>query len=689
MVAAQPAIQISKNQSEVPVSSNYSYYIDSSDNPSTTAVTQQYFKEASGNIPVYNVGANHVWLKFTVENKSDNQNLFLDVRYTNLSILNLYSEENGNLVKLDTKGNALPPTCKDCIVPNFAFNLDIPLNTAKNYLVEIKSTHPIIFPAYVCTKPKLDSAAFLQLIIVAMYAGLVCSMLLYNFFLYITVKDSSYLIYVIYTFSLLLAQFTLGGYLYKYVWPNAVFLNSYAVVFTSNFTVIMANLFAINFLHIKEYTPRIYWLFVAIIVVAVIDVMLNLLHYDNLSYTILNYNTLLSGLAILVTSIKIARHGYKPAYLYVIAWSSVLIAIILLAFRNLGVLPYNNLTASVVYIGSAIETTLLSIALADKINLFRKEKEISQAESLRVSKENAQLIQEQNVVLEQKITERTYDLEKTLTELKDAQIQLVESEKMASLGQLTAGIAHEINNPINFVKSNVKPLLLDVKDLFELINRYQKLHTLPAGSEAPALKEIKSFERQLDPDFIKDEIENLISGIEEGAERTAEIVRSLRNFSRLDESEVKTINVHEGIDSTLVLLKNMIPQYIKVVKNFEATREVECYPSKLNQVFMNILTNSVQAIKAKVDKGEETIVITTKDVDGQLQISLKDSGIGMSDEVKHKVYDPFFTTKDVGEGTGLGMSITFKIIEKHQGKIHIISSPGNGAEFILELPYAQ
>jgi two-component system NtrC family sensor kinase len=230
---------------------------------------------------------------------------------------------------------------------------------------------------------------------------------------------------------------------------------------------------------------------------------------------------------------------------------------------------------------------------------------------------------------------------------------------------------------------------MDVRDLFELINRYQQLHTVVEKKELPLLNEIKSFEEEIDPEFIKEEIQNLIGGIEEGAERTAEIVRSLRNFSRLDESEKKIANVHEGIDSTLVLLKNTLPDYLKIIKHFDAYGDIECYPSKLNQVFMNIITNAIQAIKAKENIGDESIVISTRTVNEYMEISIKDSGIGMTDEVKHKIFDPFFTTKEVGEGTGLGMSITFKIIEKHQGKIAVISAPGCGTEIIISIPYQQ
>ena len=165
----------------------------------------------------------------------------------------------------------------------------------------------------------------------------------------------------------------------------------------------------------------------------------------------------------------------------------------------------------------------------------------------------------------------------------------------------------------------------------------------------------------------------------------------MRTFSRIDEAALKTVNVHDGILSTLVLLKNSFPYYINLVKEFKANGNIECFPGKLNQVFMNIITNAIQAIKAKpVKEDEETIIIKTRDIENnQIEISIKDSGIGMSDEVKHHIFEPFFTTKEIGEGTGLGMAIVFKIIQKHSGKINMISTPNEGAEFIITLPHHQ
>lgn len=334
---------------------------------------------------------------------------------------------------------------------------------------------------------------------------------------------------------------------------------------------------------------------------------------------------------------------------------------------------------------------LLSFALADKINYFKKENETSQAQALQASLENQHLIKEQNVMLEKKVKERTEELESanltlndTLNNLKATQSQLVDAEKMAALGQLTAGIAHEINNPINFVTSNVKPLQLDIDDLKDIIKKYESIDF--EKEIKPQIEAIEAYKKQIDLNFINNEITSLLSGISEGAKRTAEIIRSLRNFSRVDETDMKAIDLNEGLLSTLVLVRNTLPDNLTVIKELGNLPKVECMPGKINQVFMNLVSNAVQAIKSKeVQEEEEFLTIKSWYEDQKVHISIKDSGTGMSEEVKHRIFEPFFTTKDIGEGTGLGLSIVFSIIEKHKGHIDVVSKVGEGTEFIITL----
>ena len=291
--------------------------------------------------------------------------------------------------------------------------------------------------------------------------------------------------------------------------------------------------------------------------------------------------------------------------------------------------------------------------------------------------------QREEMMLTRETTEnQKHELELTLENLKLAQSQLIQSEKMASVGVLTAGIAHELNNPINFVSGNVYPLQQDLNEVFSIIEKYDEAIT--ANKLAEFFTDVDALKEQMEFSFLIKEIFSLLKGIEEGAQRSSEIIKGLRSFSRLDDEMCQFYDIHEGIDSSLVLLHNKIKGKISVRKDYGDFDGLECFPSKLNQVIMNIITNSIQAMG---DNGELFIQTVSSAIG--VKIIIKDNGLGMTPEVKEHIFEPFFTTKDVGQGTGLGLSISYGIIEKHNGNIDVISEPGKGTEFIISLPRTQ
>jgi signal transduction histidine kinase len=278
-----------------------------------------------------------------------------------------------------------------------------------------------------------------------------------------------------------------------------------------------------------------------------------------------------------------------------------------------------------------------------------------------------------------KLEKQKEELNQTLLHLTKAQTQLVQAEKMASLGQVTAGVAHELNNPLNFVSTSVKPLRRNMESLMAILEKYD---TVKAENKLDStFSEVETYKQSVDYAYLIKETKDLLKGINEGASRSENIVKGLRTFSRLDENEFKAVNIHEGIDSTLLLLSNKLKDRINVHKNYGSIPLVDGLPGKLNQVFMNILSNSIQAIK-----GDGEITITTHREGNQARISIRDSGEGMSNEIQEHIFEPFFTTRAVGQGTGLGLSITYSIIEEHQGTIEVESTPGQGTEFIIKLP---
>lgn len=280
-------------------------------------------------------------------------------------------------------------------------------------------------------------------------------------------------------------------------------------------------------------------------------------------------------------------------------------------------------------------------------------------------------------------TESKQELENILQNLKNTQSQLVQSEKMASLGQLTAGIAHEINNPINFVYNGIDTLKVSLDDLLDIINKYDELETTDDYKQVMA--EIAELKEEIGYDDLLGDLKELVADIKKGAVRTIEIVKGLRVFSRLDEEEMKPAHINESLDATLILLRNKTKNRINVKKFYDdSIADINCFPGQLNQVFMNILNNAIQAIPEDKKGGE--IQLYTENQDQHVMVKIKDNGSGMSEQVKRRIFEPFFTTKAVGIGTGLGMSITFGIIEKHGGNIYVNSEEGKGTEFSILIP---
>jgi len=311
-----------------------------------------------------------------------------------------------------------------------------------------------------------------------------------------------------------------------------------------------------------------------------------------------------------------------------------------------------------------------------------REKIEAQEEEIKTLREIIET-QREEVGLTREATEnQKHELHLTLENLKLAQSQLIQSEKMASVGVLTAGIAHELNNPINFVSGNVYPLQQDLDEVFSIIGKYDE--AIVANKLTDFFTDVEALKEKMEFSFLIKEIFSLLKGIEEGAQRSSEIIKGLRSFSRLDDEMCQFYDIHEGIDSTLVLLHNKIKDKISVRKDYGDFDGLECFPSKLNQVIMNILTNSIQAM----GNDGELFIQTVSSAIG-VKIIIKDNGSGMTQEVKEHIFEPFFTTKDVGQGTGLGLSISYGIIEKHNGNIDVISEPGKGTEFIISLPRTQ
>jgi signal transduction histidine kinase len=656
-------------------------------------VTKLDFTESKESAPNFGFSNSTWWIRFTVQNNTKSRNMYLELGYPMIHDIELYDiDEPGHSQKI-LKSDSFDKRVTR--YQNPAFLISVPVGESATYYVKIREHTQIFLPLFLRSQSGFLSTVLTGEILMGIYIGILLVMLFYNLFLFFSIKEKSYLFYVLYILFIGLTQLALTGYGFKLLWSDQPEFNSFSPTFFSAVSGLFAILFFQNFLSTSIRTPTLHQGLYLVIASYFLSVVFKLAGNESVSFMLTNVSGIASIALALTISAIILKKGYRPARYFLIAWSVFFLGLALFVLRNLNILPFNTFTNYTMQAGTAIEVILLSFALADRINILKREKELSQEQALLISLENERIITQQNVVLEKNVKERTKELLKsntelidTLNRLKDTQTQLIESEKMASLGQLTAGIAHEINNPINFVSSNIRPLRRDISELVMILDAYEKM--LPPGTNTVTeeqLQEIEDLKEELDPEYLKSELNTLVKGIEDGAHRTVEIVKGLKLFARVDDTDLNMVNINEGIESTLIILNYQIGTRLNMVVDLDSIPNVEGFGGKLNQVFMNIITNSVHVLQNDATHTDPTIWIkTSMSGPDHVTISIKDNGSGMTPEVKAKIFEPFFTTKPVGEGTGLGLSIVFKIVEVHHGTIHVNTAPGEGTEFVITLP---
>jgi len=634
-------------------------------------------------VPNLQVTSAAYWLRFTIRNGSAGNVLVLSVPYAEIDEVDLFTVEQGGLERIAHTGRSREWRERTPEGAEYTFEITVPIGGEQEYLIRVRGFKPIHVPIHLDTPSRsawkrMGHSAFL-----GSYAGIMLVMALYNLFVFLSIRDRSYLYYVLYILAICSAQLTFLGAGPLQTLELPAWFESRSSIFFALLAIVLGMEFARRFIGTKDTVPRMHKFVPMFFVLIVVNLVIYSAFDPAIGYQLAQAMGGLSAIYLLIMASLAWRRGSRQAGFFLLAWVAFLVGVVVFVLKDAGVLAFTTLTQYAMPIGSAIEGVLLSFGLADRINILRKEKEASQAEALNASRENERIIREQNMLLEDKVQQRTHALQESNEHLKRTQTQLVNAEKMASLGQLTAGIAHEINNPINFITSNIAPLRRNIGEIVEVMQGYR---SVDAQNAAVQIKALKEQEEKLGLQESIDELDSIIESIAEGSSRTAEIVRGLRNFSRLDQDDLKESDLNEGLRSTLAVLAPQFRDRVRMDVQLGEVPRVECFPGKVNQVFMNILTNAVQATLIRTGDVPGVIRVTTSLLNDHVVVSIKDNGIGMSDEVKARMYDPFFTTKPVGEGTGLGLAIVYGIIEDHQGNITVDSIVGQGTEFRILLP---
>lgn len=661
--------------------------------------------------PLINLGNDGQWHWIELKGLSrafDSQ--FLEVATAQIDSLTFLSTCNGNLkdgplhlngVSIRGTSDRMGQSLTDGTFPMFPLGGADLCEEDKIYL-GVKSGKQISLPLRVASLNDLREWSFMRDVFFSFYAGIMLVMLLYNLVLYFTVEDRSYLLYVLFLIGVALSQLFLAGYQGVIPgWDGTSWLGLRAVHFVGIFSGVTTILFVNRFLDLARKGPGYHRVFNGLMSLYSLALVFLLVGRLNWAFQTINF-VAMAALLVVPASIHVWRQGQRSALYLLIAFTFFLLTVVMFAASQFTGNPLPFVPQSVnnfaMPVGSIVEVVLLSLALADRINQFKRQSAKAREEQLRVSQLNEQITREQNEVLERNVRERTEELEErndrlraALEELKLAQDQLVQSEKLASIGQLTAGIAHELNNPINFVSSSAQSLRRDFDDITEILRMLTAM-----GADDEALQEkvqaLQDRMIQLDMAFTMNEIDELLTGIDDGTTRTSEIVKGLRIFSRMDGDEATEANLNDLLESTLVILRSSLQDDVALTVDLAPNvPTVPCQPGKLNQVFMNLITNAAQATsKTDLAPADRYVRIRTRvlqqEGDDAVQVSIEDNGIGMSDAVQSQIFDPFFTTKDVGEGTGLGLSIVKGILDDHHATLDIQSAPGEGSTFLITFP---
>ncbi|MGZ3859965.1 MAG: sensor histidine kinase [Flavisolibacter sp.] len=643
------------------------------------------FRELDKPVINFGISASAYWLKLDLENATD-ERIFLEIGNTALNDIQLYEPSGRNGVIDHHAGSWQPFRDRELQHVDYIFPLSLPRGARQVLYLRVQHARGTQFPLLAGTLKAFYKTAGTRNVMEGIYYGFMLLMILYNLFIFFSLRDRSYIYYVIYIFMMGLLNASINGYAFRYFWPSLPVFNQYEDIIAA-LVGISGILFATAFLNTRVNAPYFHRLFRMLLVCYLLIIGIVVTGRFMLGTILVELTSLILVLSFFAAAWQTLTRGYKPARFFLIAWTLLLLSVIVFILKDFDILPYNSFTVSSMQIGSAIEAVLLSLALANKINVYKKEKHQAQLETLRSLEENRKLITEQNVLLEKKVAERTgewqsanRELIRAMDNLKATQAQLLQKEKMASLGELTAGIAHEIQNPLNFV-NNFSEINVELsREILEEISRL----------------EIEASDKNNLEELIHSLVENEAK-INRHGKRADSIVKGMLQHSRSQTGTKEFFDINTLADEYLRLSYHGLKARDK---NFQSLYETDLdqsigklhiVPQDMGRVLLNLFNNAFYSVNEKKkilnSSFQPRVQLQTKRMEDRVEIRIRDNGSGIPTRVIDKIFQPFFTTKPTGEGTGLGLSLSYDIITKvHHGEMKVNTHEGEFAEFIIVLP---
>jgi len=649
------------------------------------------------------------WIRFHLRDTTALKIWIFELDYALLDEVDIYYKNVKGKWNVEKVGDARPFKDRSIKSRNILYLLDFQeeINT---FYVRVKSEGTLELPLHL-RNPRTYYQDFISgEIMYGIFLGIFIFIILNNLFLFFTLREYSYLLYVVYMLFSVIVLLFMSGHIYQYVlkdvadWGNTTYLSFYAI------SVILVSAYGISFLKLPKYSQTFCRLFLLGIFVNFSLLISAFIFKYFYIIQLLNLSTLIAMFLSVSAGIWVYIKGNKAARFYLIAYALYFISLVALIMKDMGVgiIPASIFASYGLEIGLFCEAVFLSIALSDRYQIERnkaiKEKEEAQSAKIKMKEEanknlekkvrertreimrNNEYLQEAERVSREKsdaLVDINAELMEAFDKLGNAQKQLIQAEKMASLGVLVAGIAHEINNPINYISNSSDGLQDVLQDLLSITKEYEKI---TPDNILEILSKIERLKEELDYDYLLELSLELCVNIKNGVTHTAEIVKALRSFSYSKESYVP-LDVHQVIENSLTMLRAEYKSDISIEKDYAEIPEIIGDMSQLSQVFLNLLNNAIQAIHNKhtaTQKGKITIKTELKY--NKVVLSIQDNGGGIPEDIKNRIFEPFFTSKDVGEGTGLGLYISFEIIQNHKGKITFKSQEGQSTTFFVSLP---